>query len=95
VEAYACGLPVLASDIGSLGELVDHRETGYLATPGDAADLARTVADAFAAPQDLQRLSHSARRRYEEKYTPKENLRQLLAIYEEAKQEMVSRQVSR
>ena len=48
LEAFACGLPVIASDLGSMAEAVDHERTGWLFQPGDAADLARKVRWAFA-----------------------------------------------
>jgi glycosyltransferase involved in cell wall biosynthesis len=40
-EAMAAGIPVAASDIGALGELVP---AAWLSPPGDAAALARTIA---------------------------------------------------
>lgn len=42
-EAMAGGLPVVASRIGGMPELVDDGHTGLLATPGDAEDLARCL----------------------------------------------------
>ena len=38
-EAMAMGIPVLGWDWGATGELVLHKETGYLAKPGDYSDL--------------------------------------------------------
>ena len=40
LESLACGTPVLAIDVGGVGEVVRHMETGYLARPEDPADLA-------------------------------------------------------
>ena len=40
VEAMATGLPVCASRIGGLADIVRHGETGFLFAPGDAAELA-------------------------------------------------------
>lgn len=39
-EAHACGTPVVAFNTGGLADIVAHRQTGYLAKPFDAKDLA-------------------------------------------------------
>jgi len=43
VEACACGVPVVAFDIGGLSDIVEHMQTGYLAQPFDTADFARGI----------------------------------------------------
>ena len=42
-EAQACGTPVAAFDIGGLPDIVTHRETGWLARPFDATELAEGI----------------------------------------------------
>jgi glycosyltransferase involved in cell wall biosynthesis len=42
-EAHACGKPVIAFATGGLSDIVDHRRTGYLATPFDTQDLAAGI----------------------------------------------------
>ncbi len=39
-EAMACGIPVIASDLGGNGELIHHGVNGYLFRAGDKVDLA-------------------------------------------------------
>ncbi|RZI85809.1 MAG: glycosyltransferase family 1 protein [Rubrivivax sp.] len=84
VEAYACGLPVIASRLGSMAELVDDGQTGLLFTPGDPADLAAKLAWAAANPAEMRRMGQIGRERYEQRFTPDINHRELLHIYEQA-----------
>ena len=39
VEAFAVGLPVIASRIGSLASLIGHGRTGFLFEPGNSQEL--------------------------------------------------------
>lgn len=84
VEAYACGLPVIASRLGSMAELVDEGQTGLLFTPDDPADLAAKLAWADANPAEMRRMGQTGRVRYEQRFTPDINHRELLHIYEQA-----------
>jgi glycosyltransferase involved in cell wall biosynthesis len=84
VEAYASGLPVVASQLGAMSELVDHGRTGLLFEPGRAADLARHLAWAEAFPAKMRAMGENARRTYEGRFTPERNYAQLAAIYEDA-----------
>jgi len=43
VEAQACGVPVVAFDIGGLPDIIDHKKTGYLAEAFDIKDLANGI----------------------------------------------------
>lgn len=52
-EAYALGVPVIASRIGALIEKVHEGETGRLFTVNDSADLARVVQEISAQPAQL------------------------------------------
>jgi glycosyltransferase involved in cell wall biosynthesis len=84
VEAFACGLPVIASNLGSIPEFVTHGRTGLLFKPGDSEDLARQARWAFDHPEDLRAMRANARREYETKYTAEHNYKMLMAIYEMA-----------
>jgi glycosyltransferase involved in cell wall biosynthesis len=84
LEAFACGLPVIASDSGALAEITRDRGTGLLFRPGDAQDLARTVRWAFDHPAELAAMRIEARREYEAKYTPERNYTMLMEIYRAA-----------
>jgi glycosyltransferase involved in cell wall biosynthesis len=83
-EAFAHGLPVVASRVGALEELVEEGRTGLLFAPGDAADLAEKVRWAANHPEEMRRMGAEARTTYEREYTPEKNYRALTGIYEEA-----------
>jgi glycosyltransferase involved in cell wall biosynthesis len=80
-EAFACGLPVVASDIGSQAEIVRNGYSGLHFRVGNLADLREKIQWCFQNPQELFRLSENARREYVEKYTPQQNYRRLTEIY--------------
>lgn len=84
VEAFANGLPIIASRLGTMAEVIEHGVTGLHFTPGDAADLAAKVQWAIAHPQQMAGMGAAARRVYEARYGEASNYRQLLAIYEQA-----------
>lgn len=84
VEAYACGLPVIASRLGALADMVQDGITGLLFNPGDAADLAAKMEWAASHPQQMARMGRAARAEYEMHYTPERNYEMLIDIYEDA-----------
>lgn len=81
VEAFACGLPVIASRLGAMAELIEDGRTGLLFDPGSSADLAQRLSWAASHPDEMRRMGENARREYDEKYTPSRNYQQLLNIY--------------
>ena len=87
IEAFSQSLPVIASRLGAMAELVEDGVTGLHFTPGDAEDLARKVRWANEHPEEMRRMGRNARLIYEEKYTSEVNYLQLMAIYEEAIEE--------
>ena len=53
LEAMAHGVPVIASDVGGLPEIVEHENGGWLVPPGDPAALARVITEAASSPYRL------------------------------------------
>lgn len=82
IEAYANSLPVIASRIGALEELVEHGVTGLLFEAGNANDLRKCMEWALDNPDKMYEMGINARKRYEELYTAEKNYEQLIAIYE-------------
>jgi len=84
VEAFACGLPAIASRLGPLAELIEHEHTGLLFEPGSAADLAEKLRIAAAQPQAMRQMGDNARVEYLAKCTPQRNHDQLMEVYSAA-----------
>lgn len=84
VEAFAQGLPVIASRLGAMAEIIEDNVTGLHFIPGDAEDLARKVRWAREHPEEMGRMGVHASRVYEKKYTPETNYRKLMEIYDGA-----------
>jgi len=81
LESMACELPVAASDVGGLPEIVGP-EVGVLFRPGDPGDLARAVAEILARP-DLRALGAEGRRRVVERWSNARLAERHLEIYDE------------
>ena len=84
VEAFASGLPVVASRIGALAEIVTEGKTGLLFEPGNARDLADKLAWALAHPDEMAAMGRNARAQYEAEFSAEVNYRRLMTIYAEA-----------
>jgi len=80
-EAFACGLPVIASRIGALADIVTDGETGLLFEPGNPRDLADKLAWALAHPEEMAAMGRNARTQYEAEFSAEVNYRRLMEIY--------------
>jgi glycosyltransferase involved in cell wall biosynthesis len=62
LESMAAGVPVVASRVGGVGEIVRGGETGLLVEPGDVAQLADAIGLLLGDPEMRRRLASNARR---------------------------------
>ena len=81
-EAFAVGLPVISSNLGSMASIVNHSRNGLQFAAGNPAALADTVRWFLAHPKETAMMRLQARRDYETKYSAEVNYRQLMTIYE-------------
>ncbi|WP_296750625.1 glycosyltransferase family 4 protein [Thiobacillus sp.] len=84
VEAFACGLPVIASRIGALADIVRDGETGLLFDPGNPHDLADKMAWALANPERMAEMGRMARAQYKAEFSADVNYQRLMEIYDGA-----------
>ncbi len=81
LEAMAAGLPVVASAVGGVPELVRDGETGVLVPPRDSAALARALAPIVGDPELRDRLGDAGRRRVEREFSLARFEREHLELY--------------
>ena len=85
LESFACGVPVIASSIGGLRELVTDGYNGLLFEPGNAEDLAQKIGRLAGNKELLLEMRENARKTAEEKYSEKIGYKNLMAVYRRAK----------
>lgn len=83
-EAFAAGLPVIGSNLGSMSLLIKEGQTGFLFSPGNASELAAKVKWSLTYANEIDQMSQHARREYENKYTAEKNYQMLADIYKTA-----------
>jgi glycosyltransferase involved in cell wall biosynthesis len=82
LEAMAAGLPVVASAVGGVPELVREGETGFLFRPGDVEALAARLAELHGQPEHARALGARGRGVVAAHYSLLGLARRLEAIYE-------------
>ncbi len=83
VEAFACGTPVVVSDVGGLAEVVQDGVNGRLVPPGDAAALATALTTLVARPQVVDAMGRAGRELVATRFTERawaDGQRRLLAV---------------
>jgi len=84
IEAFSKGTPVLVSDIGAVGELVDQGRTGYKFEPGNHKSLARKIEYILSNKDSFSDMRARVRDEYLKKYSKEKNYEQLMSIYNKA-----------
>ncbi len=81
LEAMACGLPVVASNIYGINEMAVDGETGCLVPPGDAGRLCAGLRDLLTDAQLRRRLGENARNRFERLFTLDRQINKVQSVY--------------
>lgn len=84
MEAGGCGRPVVASDVGGIGDIVADGETGLLTPPGDSPALAAAILRLLADPDLRDRMGAAGRDRMERLFDARLWARSLHAVYQRA-----------
>ncbi|MBN1193309.1 MAG: glycosyltransferase [Coriobacteriia bacterium] len=83
-ESMACGVPVVATDVIGISEVVSEHQCGILVSAGDAPAIARATAELLAAPERAAAMGRRARQAAVECYSWRARARQRLDVVERA-----------
>jgi glycosyltransferase involved in cell wall biosynthesis len=81
LEANACGKPVLASDVGGIKEVVQHKENGFLFNPHNIDSIADAINALFEMPKTARQMGERGRELVEKYYTWDKIAEQTLDFY--------------
>lgn len=69
IEAMSCSMPVIATDVGGVAELVEHQRTGYLIPPGGAEELYQSMRVYMDDPARIAEHGRTSYRKFKTEYT--------------------------
>jgi glycosyltransferase involved in cell wall biosynthesis len=85
LEGMSCGLPVIATSVGGIPEIVDDGVNGFLVPPKHPEAIAEKILELNANGELRTRLGEAARRTVLERYTADKVVRQYEETYEKVK----------
>jgi glycosyltransferase involved in cell wall biosynthesis len=83
LEAMSLGRPIVATDVGGVGEAIEDGVTGRLVPPHDEGRLAGAVLEMISDPARARRLGDAARARMLDRFTFGRMVDETLAVYRE------------
>ncbi len=83
VEAYAAGVPVVATGLGALPEMIDHGVSGLLVAPRSADEWSDAL-ESLTDDANVRRMGEGALDLWRREYSPEPGLQRLERIYEAA-----------
>ena len=82
LEAQACKLPVIASRVGGIPDIIEDRKSGILVEPKNPGQIAKAIIKIFSEPEFAQKITQNAKANLE-KYDWNNISRQIDRIYQE------------
>lgn len=83
LEAQAAGIPVIASNVGGVPDLVENEVTGILTDPSRPETMPKALARLLDNPELASRLAEEGRRQAKARFHPRAIAERHLEIYRE------------
>jgi lipopolysaccharide heptosyltransferase II len=84
IEAQAAGVPVVATEVGGVVDIIEDGKNGFLVPPADSASMAEAVLKIYRDPQLSFNIAEAAIVKVREKYNVNLMVESTLKVYEEA-----------
>lgn len=81
LEAMACELPIIATPVGGVLDVVDDSETGFIIPVNEAKKISEKILDLVHDPGLCEQIGKSARERIKARFTPEKELNANLELY--------------
>ena len=88
IESMGAGVPVIASDLPVVRELIEHRTNGYLVRPDRPNELARVMRVLFEYPERVREMGNSAKVKIINEYLWEHANSSLISVYNELKRKL-------
>jgi glycosyltransferase involved in cell wall biosynthesis len=82
-ESWACGLPVIATDLPPIRPFFRRPGLGLLVKPGDAMDLANAIRQLLSNPELIHEYGRRARQAVLRRYNTNAEVHKLVSLYQE------------
>jgi len=86
LEAMACGLPVVGSNVGGIPSIINHEKTGILAKPGNPEDLSEKICILLEETDLREQIIKNARQMVLQRFTWESTADKFIKIYKQATQ---------
>ena len=83
LESFACGKPVIGSDMGGIPEHISHGKDGLIFEAKNFKDLANKINTLLNDPDLLESMAQAARKKAEELYTKDKHLKTMIRLFEQ------------
>jgi len=84
VEAQAAGVPVVATEVGGVVDIIENEKTGLLVPPADPTSMANAIIKIFKDQKLAANLAENAYKKVKEKYNAELMVKNTLDIYQES-----------
>jgi glycosyltransferase involved in cell wall biosynthesis len=81
-EYWACGLPVIGSDLPPIARFLENGSNGLLFSPSSPSDLARAIRFLLERPDEVEALGRTGQRLVHEKWNNDQQVEQLVRFYQ-------------